>query len=80
MPEAERQPLDRGYRKLQDYARRPVLQKIQDGIGLLMRDIPPFEQAWIFFSITIAILILLKVDGAKSAAWIFLSLYWHTGG
>lgn len=66
----EQQLLKNDYKQLQDYAKRPTLKKIEDGMRLLIQDIPPFEQAWIFFSITIAILILLKREGAKQAALI----------
>ncbi len=58
------------YQNLQVYAKRPTFQKILEGLHTLILDIPPFEQAWIFFSITLAILILLKVEGAKTAAWL----------
>ena len=66
----QKQVLLKDYQQLQEYGNRPTYQKILDGLRTLMLDIPPFEQAWIFFSITIAILILLKVEGAKSAAWL----------
>jgi hypothetical protein len=67
---AEQQRLKNDYRELQIYAKRPALKKIEDGLYRLTHHIPPFEQAWIFFSVTIAILILLKIEGAKQAAWI----------
>lgn len=70
LPEEERQLVIKDYQRLQNYGNRSIIQKIHDGIQTFIRDIPPFEQAWIFFSITIAILILLKVEGAKHAAWI----------
>lgn len=70
LPESEQKLLTKDYHQLQTYAQRPAFQKIQDGIQTLMRDVPPFEQAWIFFSITIAILILLKVEGSKQVAWL----------
>lgn len=70
LPDQQKAILLKDYQQLQDYGNRPVYQKILDGLHTLMIDIPPFEQAWILFSITIAILILLKVEGAKLAAWI----------
>ena len=36
----------------------------------MIQQVPPFEQAWIFFSIVIPILLLLKREGAKQAAWL----------
>ncbi len=68
--ESEQQLVKTAYQQLQAYAKRPTFQKLKDGIQTLIQKIPPFEQAWIFFSITIAILILLKVEGAQSAAWL----------
>jgi hypothetical protein len=70
LPQMEQQLLKEDYQQLQAHAKRPAWRKIEDGLRVLIRDIPPFEQAWIFFSITIAILILLKKEGAKQAAWI----------
>ena len=70
LPVGEKQLLEEDYQNLQNYAKRPPLKKIEEGFRLFVRDIPPFEQAWIFFSIVIAILILLKKEGAKQAAWI----------
>jgi hypothetical protein len=58
------------YKKLQDHAQRPVYVKILDGFKVLFLDIPAFEMAWIFFSIVIAILLLLKVEGSKQAVWL----------
>lgn len=58
------------YQYLQIYAQRPFFQKVEDGLRRLIHHIPPFEQAWIFFSITLAILILLKVEGVKQAIWL----------
>jgi hypothetical protein len=70
LPEKEKQGILEDYRVLQEYARRPFLQKMERGIRVLVQEIPPFEQAWIFFSILISILILVKREGAKQAAWI----------
>lgn len=70
LPESEQQLLKKDYQQLQLYAKRSTLKKIEDGFLTLIRDIPPFEQAWIFFSIIIAILILLKREGAKQIVWI----------
>lgn len=70
LPDDQKNGLIKDYQHIQDYAKRSTFQKILDGLRTLFIEIPPFEQAWIFFSITIAILILLKVEGAKSAAWL----------
>ncbi len=70
LPIEEQRMLKEDYQQLQDYAKRPLFKKIGDAFQLIIKEIPSFEQAWIVFSITIAILILLKKEGAKQAAWI----------
>ena len=65
LPNTEQQLLKNDYQQLQTYAKRSTLQKIQDGILTLIRDIPPFEQAWMFFSITIALFDFIKSGRGK---------------
>ena len=57
---AEKELLLADYHQIQAYAQRPTLQKIAEGVQGLLLKLPPFEQAWIFFSIVISLLILLK--------------------
>lgn len=59
-----------GYRNLEDYASRPFLSKLVDSGKALFLDLSPFTQAWIFFSIAIALLLLLHISGAAAAAWL----------
>lgn len=70
LPENQKNLILKDYQQIQEYAQRSTFQKIIDGLQVLFLKIPPFEQAWIFFSITIAILVLLKKEGAKSAIWL----------
>lgn len=70
LPPLQQTLLRNDYNQLSAYAKRPVFQKILDGLKTFLVEIPPFEQAWIFFSILISILILLKKEGAPVAAWI----------
>lgn len=70
LPENERLLVLRDYQSLQNYASRPLIRKLEDGMRVLLLKIPAFEQAWIFFAIIIAILLLLKVEGAQQAAWL----------
>lgn len=58
------------YQSLQDYSTRPTLLKIKDGIQAVLWKVPPFELAWIFFSVFISILLLKKVKGATAAVWL----------
>lgn len=70
LPQAEKVKLLNDYQQLQNFAQRPVYVKIWDGLKVLFLGIPAFEVAWIFFSVVIAILLLLKVDGSKQAVWL----------
>jgi len=70
LPDSEKNFILNDYQHLQNYAQRPVYTKILDGIKFFILGIPAFEIAWLFFSIVIAILLLLKVTGAKEAVWI----------
>lgn len=58
------------YQQIEEYAKRPIFQKIEEGLHRLMFQVPPFELAWIFFSIVISIMLLMKREGAKQAAWL----------
>ncbi|WP_068468492.1 hypothetical protein [Candidatus Protochlamydia phocaeensis] len=70
LPQAERQKVLEDYQALHLYATRPALKKIEDGLRALFLEVPPFELAWLCFSVVIAVLLLLKVEGAKQAAWL----------
>lgn len=65
----QRRVLD-GYRKLEGYASRPFFAKFVDSWKALLLDLSPFTQAWIFFSIVIALLLLLRISGAAAAVWL----------
>jgi hypothetical protein len=58
------------YKKIQKYLSRSIQTKLQDGIKTLFFNIPPFELAWLFFSVVVSILILLKKEGSKAAAYL----------
>ena len=60
------------YQQLEKYAKRPLMDKVEQGFRGLIQHVPPFEQAWIFFSIVISVMILKKSEGAKHAAWLLL--------
>lgn len=70
LPFPDKQLILDDYQDLQKHAQRSSWIKIADGIRVLFVGIPSFELAWLFFSALISILILLKVEGAKQAAWL----------
>lgn len=79
LEESKRNIVQEDYKALQNYSRRPASKKIYDGFYRLMRATPIFTQAWIFFSLLISLLILLKIEGAKTAVWILPLLVFAYG-
>jgi hypothetical protein len=63
-------PLMKHYQEIQTYGQRPTWFKIGQGFEYLLREVPLFEQGWLFLSIVVSVLILLKIEGAKEAAWL----------
>lgn len=70
LPSAQKDDLTKQYRVLQQKSERPFLEKLGDSIFILVHRVAPFEKAWIVFSIVISILVLIKVEGAVTAAWL----------
>jgi hypothetical protein len=70
LPKKEKEWILSDYRHIQHYAQRPAWQKVKDGLWTVLFEIPPFEMAWIVFSITIAILLLLQIEGSRQAVWL----------
>lgn len=58
------------YQEIQQYAGRSFWIKLGDGLRAVLVELPAFKLAWIFFTITISILLLLKVEGSMRAVWI----------
>ena len=69
LPEKEKAAIQESYLTLKQYAERPVWVKIRQGMGQLI-DLPPFELAWIFFTIWISILLLRGRQGAFQVVWL----------
>lgn len=69
LPEKEKAAIQESYLILKQYAERPAWVKIRQGMGQLI-DLPPFELAWIFFSIWISILLLRGRQGAFQVVWL----------
>lgn len=70
LSDAEKKELINDYEQLSHYSMRSTSVKILDGIKTLILYIPPFELAWIVSATLLSILILLKYEGAKQAAWL----------
>lgn len=70
----ERAWIFKDYQQLEAQASQSATQKLLRGFTAILGDIPPFEKGWIFFSILISILILLRVEGSKDTTWILVLL------
>lgn len=70
LPLSEKEFIEKDFNSIQQFAARPAFQKTLEGFYTFVYDIPPFELAWIFFSITIGVCILLRKEGAKLASWL----------
>lgn len=70
LPIEEQQMLLSAHKTLQEQLEIPFLTKLKESLKLLALDIPPFEQAWLLFSLIIPILLLKRVEGAQAAAWL----------
>lgn len=70
LPSATQKTFLEEYENLQGYAQRPFLIKIKEGIEILFKQIPRLELAWILLASLLSILLLLKIEGVKHAAWL----------
>jgi hypothetical protein len=70
LPKKERTQIQNAYHDLQDSAKTPFFEKVSRSFSILAAQLPAFKQAWIFFSVAIALLLLLRIEGAVYAAWL----------
>lgn len=70
LPIDQQHQLVQSYQQLQKTADAPFLSKLGRSISIVAFQIPPFELAWIAFSIIISLLLLLRIEGAMHAVWL----------
>lgn len=58
------------YKDLNAPTKTTFLEKTKRAFNILIFEIPPFSQAWIFFSIILSILLLLRIEGAQAASYL----------
>lgn len=58
------------YENLKDKLQIPFSEKCIMMLRLLIIQMPPWEQAWIFFSFIIPLLLLLRIEGAVQVSWL----------
>jgi len=70
LPSIQKQEIATGYQAVQKELQRTFLDKFIQSWHVLAFEIPAFEQAWLFFSVIISILLLKRVEGAAFAVWL----------
>lgn len=70
LPDPQKNSLIAHYQNLKAKMERPLTTKIEEGISHFLFKTPPFELAWIVFSIAISLMLLLGIEGSRSAVWI----------
>lgn len=74
LPYSEQSTIERAYNELLVKRETPFATKSSFIFRILIKEISPYEQAWIFFSILIAIFVLLQIKGVEHAIWILPAL------
>ncbi len=70
LPEKQRERIALGYQQVQQQTEKTFLGKSADAIRTLFLGLPSFTQAWLFFSFVISLMLLLRIEGAATAAWV----------
>lgn len=70
LPAKQRQPLTAAMQAIQTELQRSFFDKLTRAMHILAFEMPPFEQAWLLFSLLIPILLLKRVEGASAAVWL----------
>jgi len=65
-----REEIKTGYDDSRASLQRSFFEKLKQGWIQLVIKTHPFEQAWLFFSIIISVMLLKKVEGATQAIWL----------
>lgn len=72
LPAAVKSNMETGYARLKDEMKRPFSYKLKQSMEQLFVKTSPFELGWLFFSVVIPILLLLKIEGAVQAVWLLV--------
>lgn len=70
LPSNQQRSILAAYARLEQHAQKSFSSKIAQAFKELLIDLPPFTQAWLLFSIAIAILILRRNENVTSAVWL----------
>jgi hypothetical protein len=70
LPEVQQQEIRNSYQVLQEKANKGFWTRSSEAIRALLFQLPPFMQAWLFFSFCVCIMLLMRIEGAALAAWV----------
>lgn len=70
LPEEQRETVLTLASSLNAQLEEPFFEKCRRAMKLLLLDLPPFMRMWLFLSILLPILLLLKYEGARPALWL----------
>ncbi len=74
LPQAVKQNISEQYLHLLDSLQYTFGQKMQRLFHLFAYEMNPYELGWIFFSITLSILLLKRIEGTLHAVWLLPAL------
>lgn len=70
LPEEMQKQFQNQLNELMQMTEKSFSHKLKEAVEILTMKLPVFERAWIFFSIIIAILLLLRNESARNAVWV----------
>lgn len=70
LPQAQQSRFIAQHDQLQTEANRSFGEKTWQSVHILAIELPALERAWIVFSVVIALLLLLRIEGAVQAVWL----------
>lgn len=70
LPNTIQEKIIKDYQSMQERDHLSWSSKLWKGIRILLFDLPPFERAWIAFSLAISFMILFGYEPARKATWL----------
>lgn len=69
LPAEERERIESNYETLKSKLHLPLVAKLQRSIELIMNT-SPWKLAWLFFSLVLAVFLLLRIEGTVQVIWL----------
>lgn len=70
LPATQQEQIKEDYASLQKKTDIPFATKLERSFSILAWETPSFELAWIFFSVVISLMLLMRIEGALHAVWL----------